>query len=52
MPTLAFLAGLAAYAMTLGTALRLGRSDLSMQHFVIEAEAAEIPPKGTDLLPR
>jgi hypothetical protein len=44
MPMLAFIAGLAAYLATLGTALRLSRSDLSMRHFVIEAEATEIPP--------
>jgi O-antigen/teichoic acid export membrane protein len=38
MPGLAFVMGLAAYAVLLGTALRLARSSLSMTHFVIEAE--------------
>jgi len=49
MPVLAFLMGLAAYAVTLGTALRLGRSSLSMTHFVIEAEAEDITPKDPRL---
>ena len=40
-PGLAFVAGLAAYVVTLGSALRLGRQNLSMTHFVIEAEAEE-----------
>jgi O-antigen/teichoic acid export membrane protein len=45
MPMLAFAAGLAAYGATLGAALRLSSSSLSMTHFVIEAEAEEIPPR-------
>ncbi len=45
-PGLAFFAGLAAYAVTLGAALRLGRASLSMTHFVIEAEAEDVTPPG------
>lgn len=51
MPMLAFLTGLAAYAVTLGAALRLGRTSLSMTHFVIDAEAEEIEPPPAPRLP-
>lgn len=44
MPGLAFVTGLAAYGATLGAALRLGGTNLSMTHFVIDAEAEDITP--------
>ena len=49
MPGLAFFAGLATYAVTLGTALRLGRASLAMTHFVIEAEAEDVTPREPQL---
>jgi O-antigen/teichoic acid export membrane protein len=49
MPGLAFIAGLAAYAVTLGTALRLGGASLAMTHFVIDAEAENVTPSSPRL---
>jgi O-antigen/teichoic acid export membrane protein len=48
-PGLAFIAGLAAYVATLGTALKLGRTDLKMTDFVIEAEAKDVTPEAPQL---
>jgi hypothetical protein len=48
-PGLACIAGLAAYAVTLGTALRLGGASLAMTHFVIDAEAEDITPRDPQL---
>ncbi len=49
MPGLAFILGLLVYALTLGAALRLGGGNLSMTHFVIDAEAEDVTPEGPAL---
>jgi O-antigen/teichoic acid export membrane protein len=49
IPGLAFIAGLAAYAVTLGTALRLGGASLAMTDFVIDAEAEDVTPEDPAL---
>jgi O-antigen/teichoic acid export membrane protein len=45
VPGLACFTGLAVYALTLGAALRLGRTSLAMTDFVIEAEADDVTPE-------